>query len=245
MRQTNARVFAGDTHAENKIVSLFEPSTEVIRKSLPPRRRGARPASPPNSAKSSNCRRRRTRSSSPTEGYDRRPSDSDLLLAAIETHQATLGCTPHLVAADAGFSSANNEAAAKAKGVKRLCIPNRSTKGPERKTRAKEALVPQRPEMADRLRGSHQRGQTTARTGSQPVQGGGRNQALGRPRGDCRQPGQHQPRHGQAAQPVIPLPIPLPLPLTSHLVGGDLPVGPRAQIRCTVVRKRLFAPESS
>jgi len=59
MRQTNARVFAGDTHAENKIVSLFEPSTEVIRK--------ARPASPPNSAKSSNCRRRRTRSSSPTK----------------------------------------------------------------------------------------------------------------------------------------------------------------------------------
>jgi hypothetical protein len=29
------------------------------------------------------------------EVYDRRPSDSDLLLAAIETHQATLGCTPH------------------------------------------------------------------------------------------------------------------------------------------------------
>jgi hypothetical protein len=67
MRQTNARVFAGDTHAENKIVSLFEPSTEVIRKSLPSRKRGARPASPPNSAKSSNCRRRRTRSSSPTK----------------------------------------------------------------------------------------------------------------------------------------------------------------------------------
>src|SRR5712671_3644225 len=60
--------------------------------------------------------------------------------------------------------------------------------------------------MADRLRGSHQRGQTTAWTGSQPVQGGYRYQALGRPRGDCRQPGQHQPRHGQAAQPIIPLP---------------------------------------
>ena len=67
MRQTNARVFAGDTHAENKIVSLFEPSTEVIRKSLPSRKRGARPASLPSSAKSSNCRRRRTRSSSPTK----------------------------------------------------------------------------------------------------------------------------------------------------------------------------------
>src|SRR6202023_738681 len=66
MRQTTARVFAGDTHAENKIVSLFEPSTEVIRKSLPSRKRGARPASPPNSAKSSNCRGRRTSSSSPS-----------------------------------------------------------------------------------------------------------------------------------------------------------------------------------
>ena len=45
MRQTKARVFAGDTHAEGKIVSLFEPTTEVIRKSLPSRKRGARPAS--------------------------------------------------------------------------------------------------------------------------------------------------------------------------------------------------------
>jgi len=40
MRQTTARVFAGDTHAEGKTVSLFEPSTEVIRKRLPSRKRG-------------------------------------------------------------------------------------------------------------------------------------------------------------------------------------------------------------
>ena len=51
MRQTKARIFAGDTHAEGKIVSLFEPTTEVIRKSLPRRKPGARPASRPNSAK--------------------------------------------------------------------------------------------------------------------------------------------------------------------------------------------------
>jgi len=72
------------------------------------------------------------------EVYDQRPSDSDLLIAAIETHQATLGCTPHLVAADAGFYSAKNEAVAKAKGVKRVCIPNRSTKSPERKREHKK-----------------------------------------------------------------------------------------------------------
>ena len=38
-----------------------------------------------------------------------------------------------LVAADAAFYSAKNEAAANAQGVKRVCIPNRSTKSPERK----------------------------------------------------------------------------------------------------------------
>ena len=74
MRQTTARIFAGDTHAEGKIVSLFEPSTEVIRKSLPSRKRGARPASPPNSAKWSNCRRRRTRSLSPTKSMISAPA---------------------------------------------------------------------------------------------------------------------------------------------------------------------------
>src|SRR5439155_26257514 len=46
---------------------------------------------------------------------------------------AMLGRVPRLVAADAAFYSAKNEAAAKAQGVKRVCIPNRSTKSPERK----------------------------------------------------------------------------------------------------------------
>jgi len=65
--------------------------------------------------------------------YDQRPGDPDILMAAIETHQPMLGRTPHLVAADAGIYSAKNEAAAKARSVKRVCIPNRSTKSPERK----------------------------------------------------------------------------------------------------------------
>jgi hypothetical protein len=60
------------------------------------------------------------------------------LIAAIEIHQARLGRTPRLVAADASFYSARNEAAAKAKGVKRVCIPNRSTTSPERKREQKK-----------------------------------------------------------------------------------------------------------
>src|SRR3984893_19238537 len=72
------------------------------------------------------------------EVYARRPYDSDLLVAAIETHQAFLGRTPNLVAADAAFYSAKNEAAVKAKGVKRVCIPNRSTKSAERNREQKK-----------------------------------------------------------------------------------------------------------
>ena len=39
------------------------------------------------------------------EVYDRRPNDADLLIPAIETHQARLGRAPYLVAADAAFYS--------------------------------------------------------------------------------------------------------------------------------------------
>src|SRR6266581_8280504 len=125
MRQTKARILAGDTHAEGKIVSLFEPSTEVIRK--------GKAGKPTESGEMVKLQEAENQIVIAYEVYDRRPSDSDLLLAAIETHHATRGCTPHLVAVDAGFYSAKNEAAAKAKGVKRVCIPNRSTKSPERK----------------------------------------------------------------------------------------------------------------
>src|ERR1700730_17333598 len=130
MRQTKARVFAGDTHAEGKIVSLFEPTTEVIRK--------GKAGKPTEFGKMVKLQEAENQIVIAYEVYDQRPSDSDLLLAAIETHQATLGCTPRLVAADAGFYSAKNEAAAKAKGVKRVCIPNRSTKSPERKREQKK-----------------------------------------------------------------------------------------------------------
>src|SRR6202023_1931387 len=72
------------------------------------------------------------------EVFARRPSDMDLLIPAIDVHQAKLGRVPRLVAADAGFYSAKNEAAAKAKGVKRVCIPNRSSKSAARKREQKK-----------------------------------------------------------------------------------------------------------
>jgi IS5 family transposase len=125
MKQTRARIFRGDTRVEGKLLSLFEPSTEIIRKGK---------ASKPNEfGKVVKLQEAEDQIVIDYEVYDRRPSDCELLIAAIETHRAMLGRAPHMVAADAAFYSAKNEAAAKARGVKRVCIPNRSTKSAERK----------------------------------------------------------------------------------------------------------------
>jgi transposase, IS5 family len=130
IRQARARIFAGNTRFEGKLLSLFEPSTEIIRKGK---------ASKPNEfGKMVKLQEAENQIVIDYAVYDHRPSDSDLLIAAIETHEAMLGRTPRLVAADAGFYSAKNEAAAKAKGVKRVCIPNRGTKSPERKREQKK-----------------------------------------------------------------------------------------------------------
>jgi len=66
MKQTRARIFRGETRFEGKLFSLFEPSTEIIRKSLPRRRPGARRPSPTSSARWSSCRKPKIRSSSIT-----------------------------------------------------------------------------------------------------------------------------------------------------------------------------------
>src|SRR6266508_3208632 len=130
MKQTRARIFRGETRSDGKLLSLFEPSTEVIRK--------GKAAKPNEFGKMVKLQEAENQIVTDYQVYDQRPSDADLLIAAIETHQAMLGRTPHLLAADAAFYSSKNEAAAKAMGVKRVSIPNRSTKSPERKREQKK-----------------------------------------------------------------------------------------------------------
>jgi transposase, IS5 family len=125
MKQTRARIFRGNTRSEGKLVSLFEPSTEIIRK--------GKASKPTEFGKMVKLQEAENQIITDYEVYAQRPCDSDLLIPAIDTHQALTGRVPRLVAADAAFYSAQNEAAAKAKGVKRVCIPNRSTKSPARK----------------------------------------------------------------------------------------------------------------
>jgi len=130
MKQTRARIFHGNTHVAGKIFSVFEPSTEIIRK--------GKAAKPNEFGKLVKLQEAENQIVIDYEVYDRRPNDADLLVPAIEIHQAVLGRTPHLAAADAAFYSDKNEKAAKAKGVKRVCVPNRSTKSPVRRREQKK-----------------------------------------------------------------------------------------------------------
>lgn len=120
MRQTKARIFAGDTHAEGKLFSIFEPSTEVIRK--------GKAGKPNEFGKMVKVQEAENQIVIDFEVYDQRPADSDLLIPAIEIHQQRTGRTPDLAAGDAGFYSAKNAAKAQQIGVKRISVPSRSTK---------------------------------------------------------------------------------------------------------------------
>ena len=130
MRQTKARIFGGDNRSEGKLVSLFEPSTEVIRK--------GKAGKPTEFGKLVKLQEAENQIVVDYEVYGRRPNDVDLLIPAIEAHRAKLGRVPRLVAADAGFYAAKNAAAATAMGVKRVCVPNRATKSAERKREQKK-----------------------------------------------------------------------------------------------------------
>ena len=125
IHQTKERVFGGNTHVEGKILSVFETTTEVIRK--------GKASKPTEFGKMIKIQEAENQIVINFAVYDQRPSDSDLLIPAIETHQTLLGRTPDLAAADAAFYSAKNVAKAEEMGVKRVSVPNRSTKSAARK----------------------------------------------------------------------------------------------------------------
>ena len=130
MRQTRARILGGDTHVEDKLLSLFEPSTEVIRK--------GKAGKPNEFGKMVKLQEAEHQIITNYVVYEKRPSDSDVLIPALDAQTQTLGRVPRLVAGDAAFYSGANEAAAHAKGVTRVCIPNQSTKSAERKREQKK-----------------------------------------------------------------------------------------------------------
>ena len=131
LAQTRARLLGGDTHVANKVLSLFEPHTEAIRK--------GKIAKPTEFGKLVTIQESEHQIVTAYEVHTTRPADMTLWTPALDRHIAIFGRAPDLAAADRGFASAKNEDAALARGIRRVILPR-----PGRTTSARRAHERQR-----------------------------------------------------------------------------------------------------
>ena len=117
INQTKQRVLRGDSHAEDKVLSLFEAHTEVIRKGK---------AHKPNEF--GRLVRIDEVENGIVSGYQvlsGNPADTTAWMPALEQHQACFGRAPKMATGDRGFFSAQNEREAQALRVKKVALPAR------------------------------------------------------------------------------------------------------------------------
>lgn len=125
VRQAKARIFDGVTQLPGKIVSLFEPHSEIIRK--------GKASKPTEFGKLVQVMEAENQIVTHYDVFDERPSDRELLTDAVAKQSVRLGRVPQLVTADAGYYAQRHEQAAEEMGVKWVAVPNRSTRSAERK----------------------------------------------------------------------------------------------------------------
>ena len=128
--QTKERVWGGNCHVEGKVLSLFEPHTEVIRKGK---------AHKPNEF--GRLVRIDEVENGIVSGYqvlEGNAADTNSWLPAIQHHQARFGDAPKMATADRGFFSAKNEREAEALGVEKVALPATGRLSQSRAKRQKE-----------------------------------------------------------------------------------------------------------
>ncbi len=126
VQQTRDRVFQGITHSTGKIVSVFEPHTEIIRK--------GKANKPTEFGKLLEVQEAENQIITDYRVFAERPSDQQLLVPAVQEHKRRFGRVPRVVAADAGFYSQANENKLHEMGVSWVAVPNRRTHSEERRT---------------------------------------------------------------------------------------------------------------
>jgi IS5 family transposase len=129
-KQTRARIFGGNSKFQDKIVSVFEPQTEIIRK--------GKASKPTEFGKLVKVQEAENQIITHYEVYDERPTDSALLVNAVEIHARQMASVPRIVAADAGFYSQANEKRLEEMGVKNVSVPNRNTRSEQRRLHQKK-----------------------------------------------------------------------------------------------------------
>ena len=125
LAQTRARLFGGDTHVPDKVLSMFEPHTEAIRK--------GKLAKPTEFGKLVTIQEAEHQIITAFEVHAKRPADSTLWIPALDRHRQIFQRAPHLATGDRGFTSARNERAATERGVRRVVLPAQGRKSPERR----------------------------------------------------------------------------------------------------------------
>jgi IS5 family transposase len=125
VKQAKARIFDAMTQLPGKIVSVFEPHSEIIRK--------GKASKPTEFGKLVQLTEAENQIVTRYDVFDQRPSDRQLLTGAVEEQIHRLGRVPRLVTADAGYYAQAHEQAVQELGVKRVAVPNRNTRSAERK----------------------------------------------------------------------------------------------------------------
>jgi transposase, IS5 family len=130
MAQTTERVMRGNTHVPDKVLSIFEPHTEAIRK--------GKVVKPTEFGKLVTIQEAEHQIVTAYAAHRERPADSSLWEPALDAHVETFGRVPDLAAADRGFASAANEQAAIDRGVRQVVLPRAGGKSPERRAHERQ-----------------------------------------------------------------------------------------------------------
>jgi IS5 family transposase len=130
LHQTRARLLGGDIHVPDKVLSVFEPHTEAIRK--------GKIAKPTEFGKLVTIQESEHHIITAYEVHEQRPADMTLWTPALDRHIAIFHRPPDLAAGDRGFASAKNEDAAITRGVRRVILPRPGRKTPARRAHERQ-----------------------------------------------------------------------------------------------------------
>ena len=128
LAQTRARVLQGNTHYPDKLLSLFEPHTEAIRK--------GKVVKPTEFGKLVKIQEAEAQFITDYAVCETRVPDQALWVPSLIRHEALFGHAPRLAVADGGFASRANEHAAHDRGVRTVVLPRQRRNGRSRAMRA-------------------------------------------------------------------------------------------------------------
>lgn len=128
--QAKARVFGGNTRVADKLVSIFEAHTQVIRK--------GKAHKPTEFGRLVRIDEIENGIVSEYEVKHGNPADVDDFVPAVRRHKQIFGRAPRMATADRGFFSAANERAVRELGVKKVVLPARGRLSARRKKTQKQ-----------------------------------------------------------------------------------------------------------